>query len=109
MMEIHLLFPIPRGEPRPRAVEMTFIPDEEPFAWAAGKIGEHLANVFDQNMSKLPHVQTGTKSMRDVMMKLGHYQDIRVRHYQTTLRTKAEKSDQSNTPALTSPPARDQR
>ena len=33
----------------------------------------------------------------------------KVDHYQTTLGTKAEKSDQSNTPALTSPPARDQR
>ncbi|MEO0906876.1 MAG: aromatic ring-hydroxylating dioxygenase subunit alpha [Pseudomonadota bacterium] len=86
IMEIRLLFPTPKGEPRPRAVEMTFIPDEEPFAWAADKMGEQLANVFDQDMSNLPHVQTGMKSMRDGMMELGHYQDSRVRHFQTTLR-----------------------
>lgn len=86
IMEIRLLFPTPKGEERPRAVEMTYIPDDEPFAWAAHIMGPQLANVFDQDMANLPHVQTGMHAMKDGMMELGHYQDSRVRHFQTTLR-----------------------
>lgn len=85
IMEIRLLFPTPKGEKRPRAVERTYIPDDEPFAWAKDKMGEALAGVFDQDMANLPHVQTGMKAMKDGMMELGHYQDSRVRHFQTTL------------------------
>ena len=84
-MEIRLLFPTPKGEQRPRAVEKTIIPDDEPFSWAADKMGPQLANVFDQDMANLPHVQTGMKAMKHGKMQLGAYQDSRVRHFQTTL------------------------
>lgn len=90
IMEIRLLFPTPKGEKRPRAVDMTYIPDDEPFAWAADIMGPQLANVFDQDMANLPHVQTGMKSMRDGLMELGSYQDSRVRHFQETLRKYVE-------------------
>jgi hypothetical protein len=36
-------------------------------------------------MANLPHVQTGMKAMKHGLMELGHYQDSRVRHFQTTL------------------------
>lgn len=84
-MEIRLLFPTPKGQERPRAVECTVIPDDQPFAWAADKMGAGLANVFDQDMANLPHVQTGMKSLKSGHMELGKYQDSRVRHFQTTL------------------------
>jgi hypothetical protein len=84
-MEIRLLFPTPKGEPRPRAVAMTRIPDDEPFAWAVDVMGAGLANVFDQDMANLPYVQEGMKAMKEGKMELGHYQDSRVRHFQTTL------------------------
>ena len=80
VMEIRLLFPTPKGEKRPRAVERTYIPDDEPFAWAADKMGPQLANVFDQDMANLPHVQTGMKASYHGQMELGAYQDSRVRH-----------------------------
>ncbi|WFL77700.1 aromatic ring-hydroxylating dioxygenase subunit alpha [Altererythrobacter arenosus] len=86
IMEIRLLFPTAKGEERPRSVERTYIPDDEPFAWAADKMGPALAGVFDQDMANLPHVQTGMKAMKEGMMELGAYQDSRVRHFQTTLR-----------------------
>ncbi|MEP2735149.1 MAG: aromatic ring-hydroxylating dioxygenase subunit alpha [Erythrobacter sp.] len=85
VMEIRLLFPTPKGEKRPRAVERTYIPDDEPFSWANHIMGEALANVFDQDMSNLPHVQTGMKASANGIMELGAYQDSRVRHFQTTL------------------------
>lgn len=85
IMEIRLLFPTPKGQDRPRAVAPTYIPDDEPFAWANDIMGPQLANVFDQDMANLPFVQEGMKSMRDGLMELGQYQDSRVRHFQTTL------------------------
>ena len=84
-MEIRLLFPTPKGEPRPRSVECTTIPDDEPFSWATDKMGAALANVFDQDMANLPHVQTGMKTMKGRTMQLGKYQDSRVRHFTETL------------------------
>jgi hypothetical protein len=87
IMEIRLLFPTPKGEKRPRAVEMTYIPDDEPFSWAADKMGPALANVFEQDMANLPYVQEGMKAMKVGEMQLGHYQESRVRHFQTTLQT----------------------
>ena len=72
-------------EERPRAVEKTVIPEDQPFAWANDKMGEALAGVFDQDLANLPHVQTGMKASANGIMELGHYQDSRVRHFQTTL------------------------
>ncbi|MFN9578727.1 MAG: aromatic ring-hydroxylating oxygenase subunit alpha [Novosphingobium sp.] len=84
-MEIRLLFPTPKGQERPRAVEKTVIPEDQPFAWAKDKMGEALAGVFDQDLANLPHVQTGMKASANGVMELGPYQDSRVRHFQTTL------------------------
>jgi phenylpropionate dioxygenase-like ring-hydroxylating dioxygenase large terminal subunit len=85
VMEIRVLMPTPKGQTRPRAVERTYIPDDQPFAWAKHLMGEGLAGVFDQDLANLPHVQTGMKALRDGVMELGTYQDCRVRHFQTTL------------------------
>jgi phenylpropionate dioxygenase-like ring-hydroxylating dioxygenase large terminal subunit len=86
IMEIRLLFPTPKGQERPRAVAPTYIPDDEPFAWANDIMGPQLANVFDQDMANLPFVQEGMKTMKVGQMELGHYQDSRVRHFQSTLK-----------------------
>ena len=84
-MEIRLLIPTPKGQPRPRSVERLDIPDDQPFAWAKDVMGEALAKVFDQDLANLPHVQTGMKASANGVMELGAYQDRRVRHFQTTL------------------------
>ena len=85
IMEIRLLFPTAKGETRSRAVERTYIPDDQPFAWAKHLMGEALAGVFDQDMANLPHVQTGMKASANGVMELGAYQDSRVRHFNQTL------------------------
>lgn len=85
VMEIRVLAPTPKGQTRPRAAERVYIPDDEPFAWANNVMGAALANVFDQDMANLPHVQKGMKASGNGVMELGAYQDSRVRHFQTTL------------------------
>ena len=86
-MEIRVLMPKPAGsEKPPRAVDKVVIPDDQPFAWAKDVMGEQLANVFDQDMSNLPYVQTGMKASKTGKMELGAYQDSRVRHFNNTLR-----------------------
>jgi hypothetical protein len=84
-MEIRVLMRTPKGEKTPRAVEKVIIPDDQPFSWAKDVMGEALAQVFDQDMANLPHVQTGMKASANGIMELGAYQDSRVRHFQTTL------------------------
>ena len=85
VMEIRLLARTPTGQKRPRAVERVYIPDDQPFSWANNIMGEGLAGVFDQDMSNLPHVQTGMKASANGVMELGAYQDSRVRHFNRTL------------------------
>lgn len=84
-MEIRILMPTPKGQERPRAAEKVVIPDDEPFSWAKDVMGAALANVFDQDMANLPHVQTGMKASGNGVMELGAYQDSRVRHFHNTL------------------------
>ncbi|MCS6986022.1 MAG: aromatic ring-hydroxylating dioxygenase subunit alpha [Sphingomonadaceae bacterium] len=84
-MEIRLLFPTPKGQPRPRAVECTVIPDDQPFGWAADRMGAALAQVFDQDLANLPHVQTGMKALKSGRLELGAYQESRIRHFHETL------------------------
>jgi nitrite reductase/ring-hydroxylating ferredoxin subunit len=84
-MEIRVLMRTPKGEKTPRAAEKVIIPDDQPFSWAKDVMGEALAQVFDQDMANLPHVQTGMKASANGIMELGAYQDSRVRHFQTTL------------------------
>ena len=85
VMEIRALAPTPKGQKRPRAAEKVTIPDDQPFSWAKDIMGQALANVFDQDMANLPHVQTGMKASKTGLMELGAYQDSRVRHFQQTL------------------------
>lgn len=85
VMEIRVLSPTPKGQTRPRAAARVYIPDDQPFAWANHIMGEGLAGVFDQDMSNLPHVQSGMKASANGLMELGAYQDSRVRHFNRTL------------------------
>lgn len=85
VMEIRVLAPTPKGQERPRAAQRVYIPDDQPFEWAKDVMGAALANVFDQDMANLPHVQTGMKASANGLMELGAYQDSRVRHFNRTL------------------------
>jgi hypothetical protein len=85
LMEVRLLTRTPKGEKAPKSAPMFLIPDGEPFAAASHLIGGALAGVFDQDMSNLPHVQTGMKASKNKAIELGHYQESRIRHFHRTM------------------------
>jgi hypothetical protein len=83
LMEVRLLLPTPAGQPKPRAVEMRFLNDDEP--WATVTDWGALGSVFDQDMANLPYVQDGLKSSSNDRVELGNYQESRIRHFHATL------------------------
>jgi phenylpropionate dioxygenase-like ring-hydroxylating dioxygenase large terminal subunit len=85
LMEVRLLTRTPKGEKAPKSAPMFLIPEGEPFATASHLIGGALAGVFDQDMSNLPHVQTGMKASKNKAIELGHYQESRIRHFHKTM------------------------
>ena len=85
LMEVRLLMRTPKGEQPPKSAPMFLVPDGEPFAAASHLIGTALAGVFDQDMSNLPHVQTGLKASRNHRVELGHYQESRIRQFAQTM------------------------
>jgi phenylpropionate dioxygenase-like ring-hydroxylating dioxygenase large terminal subunit len=83
LMEVRLLFPTPAGQPKPRAAEMRFLGEDEP--WATVTDWGALGSVFDQDMANLPYVQEGLKSSANDRVELGNYQESRIRHFHATL------------------------
>jgi phenylpropionate dioxygenase-like ring-hydroxylating dioxygenase large terminal subunit len=83
LMEVRLLFRAPKGAPRPRAVEMRFLGEDEP--WSTVTEWGALGGVFDQDMANLPYVQEGLKSSPNNRVELGNYQESRIRHFHATL------------------------
>lgn len=84
LMEVRILMRKKEGEPVPRP-EMFEIGVDEDFMSAAHLIGAPLANVFDQDMMNLPHVQAGLKSSPNNEVQLGDYQESRIRQFQQTM------------------------
>ncbi|WP_372859802.1 aromatic ring-hydroxylating oxygenase subunit alpha [Sphingobium lactosutens] len=80
LMEVRLLSRLKPGEAAPQP-EMTLIPPGGSFADELGQLGA----VLEQDMANLPHVQTGMKASKTRKVRLAHYQESRVRHFQHTL------------------------
>lgn len=83
LMEVRVLAKAPEGGPVPRAAEMVFLKDDEP--WASVTAWGRLGAVFDQDMGNLPHVQEGLISSPNDRVELGRYQESRIRHFHATL------------------------
>ena len=83
LMEVRILMRHPPGEPKPKAVPMHMLSEDQPWA-AAAELGA-LAGVFDQDMANLPYVQDGLKMSKTGEVNLGDYQEIRIRHFHRTL------------------------
>lgn len=83
LMEVRLLARTPKGAPRPRAAEMRFLGEDEP--WSAVTEWGMLGAVFDQDMANLPYVQDGLIASPNNRVELGHYQESRIRHFHQTL------------------------
>ena len=83
LMEVRLLVRPPKGVPRPRAVEMTLLADDEPWSSFTGYGG--LGAIFDQDMANLPYVQDGLHASPNNRVELSNYQESRIRQFHQTL------------------------
>lgn len=83
LMEVRILARPAKGEPRPRAAEMRFLSDDEP--WTSVTEWGMLGAVFEQDMANLPYVQDGLIASANNRVELGHYQESRIRHFHQTL------------------------
>jgi phenylpropionate dioxygenase-like ring-hydroxylating dioxygenase large terminal subunit len=83
LMEVRLLSRVPKGQPKPRSAEMTFLSEDE--SWSSYTAWGMLGSIFDQDMANLPYVQEGLVASPNNRVELGHYQESRIRHFHQTL------------------------
>jgi phenylpropionate dioxygenase-like ring-hydroxylating dioxygenase large terminal subunit len=83
LMEVRVLAKAPEGQPVPRAADMIFLKDDEP--WSTVTAWGRLGGVYDQDMANLPYVQEGLVSSPNDRVELGRYQEGRIRHFHATL------------------------
>lgn len=83
LMEVRILGRGPKDAPRPRAAEMRFLGEDEP--WTAVTEWGQLGAVFEQDMANLPYVQDGLIASANNRVELGKYQESRIRHFHQTL------------------------
>jgi nitrite reductase/ring-hydroxylating ferredoxin subunit len=70
-------------EPRPAAVPVHWLSDDEPFS-SAPELGA-LGPVLDQDMRNLPHMTRGLKASMTGVVTLASYQELRIRAHHHTL------------------------
>jgi phenylpropionate dioxygenase-like ring-hydroxylating dioxygenase large terminal subunit len=84
LMEIILLMRYHPGKPRPADVPPRLMGEDELFSQAP-ELGESLGTVFDQDLFNMPRIQQGLHNLLSGEVVLGHYQEIRIRHFHRTL------------------------
>lgn len=77
IMDVMMLHKIPKEGPRPEAVPCHFLGEDE--AWTDAPEITGLAEIFEQDMANLPHVQTGLKASKVGQVQLANYQEGRIR------------------------------
>ena len=77
-MDVIRMAPNPDNEPKPDPAPMHVLRKEQRWTEAPGMAG--LADVFEQDMSNVPHVQQGLKSSGKKTVTYGNYQEGRIRH-----------------------------
>jgi phenylpropionate dioxygenase-like ring-hydroxylating dioxygenase large terminal subunit len=83
LMEVRVLAKAPKDGPVPRAADMVFLGEDEP--WSSVTAWGRLGGVYDQDMANLPYVQEGLVSSANDRVELGQYQEARIRHFHATL------------------------
>jgi hypothetical protein len=83
LMETRFLAPTPKGAERPRSVPMRMLSENEPWA-SADELGA-LGDVIDQDQANLVYVHQGLKASKNGKVRLGDYQEIRIRQFQQTI------------------------
>jgi len=83
LMEVRILSRIPPGETPPPAPKMHFLTADQKWT-EAPELGV-LADVFEQDMDNLPHVQTGLKASLTGKVQLANYQEMQIRQFQNSV------------------------
>lgn len=94
IMEVMILKRIPKSGPRPPAVPVHWLSQEEP--WSSAKELPALGPVIDQDMGNMPSVHKGLKASGTGNVHLGSYMESRIRHFHQILDkyiTEGQKSD----------------
>jgi phenylpropionate dioxygenase-like ring-hydroxylating dioxygenase large terminal subunit len=76
-MDVIRMAPVPDGHPRPDPAPVQRLRLEQRWTEAEGMAG--LADVFEQDMSNLPRVQAGLKSVGKAGVSFGNYMEARLR------------------------------
>lgn len=81
IMDIYLLKRVPKDGPRPKPAPVFEIGIDESMVELAPKSGMSpgLAAVFEQDMSNLPHVQSGMAASEIGVLHFGRYAEMRIR------------------------------
>ena len=87
IMDIYMLRRVPRDGTRPAPAKCVHIPVDRSFGEMIAETGMStgLANVFDQDMRNLPHIQSGLKSSGLGHVNVGQYAEMRIRHLHETI------------------------
>lgn len=84
IMDIYMLKRVPKDGPRPKPSPVFEIGVDESMVELGPKSGMSpgLAAVFEQDMSNLPHVQTGMEASAIGVLHFGRYAEMRIRKMQ---------------------------
>ena len=85
LMDIVILRPVPKGQPRPEPAEIRVLDFDEPVTDASNLIGEPLALVFEQDVVNLPWVQKGLRALRSGEVAFTNYMETRLRRHHQML------------------------
>ncbi|MBI1181268.1 MAG: hypothetical protein GC201_11980 [Alphaproteobacteria bacterium] len=83
LMEVFILSDYDQSKPRPEPAPMRLLGEDQEWIEAEDEIGG-LAGVFQQDMTNMPRVQKGMKSLRRGVT-LANYQESRLRHLHTKI------------------------
>lgn len=83
VMDVMILKRLAAGAPRPPAVPMRWLREDE--AWSSAPELRTLGTLLDEDMAHLPLVQEGLLSSGTGQVHLGNYQEMRIRHFHRTL------------------------
>ncbi|MCG8668897.1 MAG: aromatic ring-hydroxylating dioxygenase subunit alpha [Pseudomonadales bacterium] len=83
IMDVMILMRYAESDPKPDPVPIHKLGIDDP--WANAEELGALGGIFDQDMGNLPYVQKGLKASRKGMITLWNYQEVRIRHFHTSL------------------------
>ena len=83
LMDIMILRPYPKGEPKPAPAPTRYLDFDDPVADVT-EIGETLGEIYDQDAANLPWVQKGLRASR-AEVSFTHYMEARLRRHHQML------------------------